>query len=269
MLPISFGAARSGSPPTPPPRDSSPDEPRQRDRSPQPEIRASVNRSLRFTAPEYRSFFHAQPPQESTLVIEISFDDDTEDSAGTESGRSSDSIFGLYSTSTSSSDVTSGRSYDNTDRSSGSFSDMAQDGPSPSAKGKAKVWTLPTRASPKLAVLRAQVSPSSPAPIPCNRTPCSSYSSSSPTNSGEENHADICEARGGPSTTASQEHVLIEISSEAEPEAKLEDAIDEVVEMDKDLEEDPKEAPEEEEEDENEDPKEDPEEEEVQDHFRA
>ncbi|MED6148385.1 hypothetical protein PIB30_052737 [Stylosanthes scabra] len=99
MLPVSFGAGRSGSPPTPPPRDSSPDEPRRRDRSPHPEIRAPMRRSPRFTATKYRSFFHAQPPPEPAPVIEMSSDDDTEDSNDTKSGLSSDSGSGLYSTS--------------------------------------------------------------------------------------------------------------------------------------------------------------------------
>ncbi|MED6224675.1 hypothetical protein PIB30_086364 [Stylosanthes scabra] len=127
MLPVSFGAGRSGSPPTPPPRDSSPDEPRQRDRSPRLEIRKPMSRSLRFTAPEYRSFIRAQPPPEPAPVIDISSDDDTEDSVGTKSGPSSDSSSGLYSTSTSSSDVTSGCSYDSTDHSISSSSDVTFD----------------------------------------------------------------------------------------------------------------------------------------------
>ncbi|MED6166345.1 hypothetical protein PIB30_108342, partial [Stylosanthes scabra] len=99
ILPISFGADRSGCPPTPPLCDSSPDEPRQRDRSPHPKIRASVRRSPRFTAPEYRSFFISQPPPEPTPVIEMSSDDDIEDSTDTKSGLSLDSSSCLYSTS--------------------------------------------------------------------------------------------------------------------------------------------------------------------------
>ncbi|MED6176332.1 hypothetical protein PIB30_087146 [Stylosanthes scabra] len=98
MLLVSFGASRYGSPPTPPPRDSSLDEPRQRDRSPRLEIRAP-----------------------------ISSDDGTEDNAGTESGSPSYSSSGLYITSTSSSDAMFGRSYDSTDRSSSSSSDVTFD----------------------------------------------------------------------------------------------------------------------------------------------
>ncbi|MED6225590.1 hypothetical protein PIB30_095050 [Stylosanthes scabra] len=41
---------------------------------------------------------------------------------------------------------------------------MARDGTSPSAKGKGKAYALPTRASPRLEVLRAQALPSSSAP---------------------------------------------------------------------------------------------------------
>ncbi|MED6223381.1 hypothetical protein PIB30_073486 [Stylosanthes scabra] len=52
-------------------------------------------------------------------------------------------------------------------------------------------------------------------------------------------------AKGGSSTNAPKEKVVIAISSDSEPELKLEDTIHEIVEMDRDQEEDPEEDPEE------------------------
>ncbi|MED6184978.1 hypothetical protein PIB30_052561 [Stylosanthes scabra] len=88
---------------------------------------------------------------------------------------------------------------------------MARDGPSPSAKGKAKVRTLPTRALPRLTALRAQASTPSPATISLPAVPALAVARRS--------------AR---------------ISTRA-PEPKLEDAIHKVDEMDEDQEEDPEE----------------------------
>ncbi|MED6173168.1 hypothetical protein PIB30_056715 [Stylosanthes scabra] len=122
MLPVSFGAGRSGSLPTPPLRESSPDEPQDREKSPRADIRAPMRRlSPCFTAPEYRRLFPAQPPREPAPVIVIS-DDDTESRDTSESAPSSDSSSGLYRTSTSSSDTRPSRSFDRTDASSGSSS---------------------------------------------------------------------------------------------------------------------------------------------------
>ncbi|MED6125825.1 hypothetical protein PIB30_072286 [Stylosanthes scabra] len=105
------------------PRDSSHDESRKRERSPHVEIRAPVHRTPRYTAPEYRRLFRTQPPREPNPVPETS-NDEAESKDTSESAPSSGSSSGLYSTDTSSSNVTSGRRYDSTDRSSGSSSDV-------------------------------------------------------------------------------------------------------------------------------------------------
>ncbi|MED6173356.1 hypothetical protein PIB30_058557 [Stylosanthes scabra] len=108
MLPVSFGADRSGSPPTPPPRAV---------------IRALVRRTPCYTAPEYHRLFRTQLPRESSPVPRT-LDDEAESKDTSKSTPSSGSSSRLYSTDTSSSDVTFGRSYDSTGRSSGSSSDV-------------------------------------------------------------------------------------------------------------------------------------------------
>ncbi|MED6223620.1 hypothetical protein PIB30_075784 [Stylosanthes scabra] len=77
-----------------------------------------VRRSPRFTAPEYHSFFHAQPLHDPAPAIVISLDDDTEGEP------SSDGSTGFYSISTSSSDAALGSNFDSTNHSSGSLSTM-------------------------------------------------------------------------------------------------------------------------------------------------
>ncbi|MED6139161.1 hypothetical protein PIB30_081329 [Stylosanthes scabra] len=69
---------------------------------------------------------------------------------------------------------------------------MARDGPSPSAKGKAKVRTLPTRVSPRLTAQRAQASTPSPATI---------FPPAVPTPAVARRTAQIS-AKGGPSNVA-------------------------------------------------------------------
>ncbi|MED6138411.1 hypothetical protein PIB30_074010 [Stylosanthes scabra] len=143
---------------------------------------------------------------------------------------------------------------------------MARGEPSPSAKGKAKAYAPSNRTSPRLAVLRAKASPSSPTPPP-------SPTSSLPQNTNFPSRSGRITTRGGPSTVAPKEKVVIEISSDTEPDPKLEDTIREVVEMDEDREEDPEEDSEEAPQDAKveENPEEDPEEkqDEVEEHFRG
>ncbi|MED6187173.1 hypothetical protein PIB30_073972 [Stylosanthes scabra] len=107
-------------------RDSSPDESRVRERSPRAEIRAPVRRTPHYTTPEYRHLFRTQPPREPSPVPETS-DDETENKDNSKSASSSHSSSGLYSTDTTSSDVTSGHSYDSTDHSISSSSDVTFD----------------------------------------------------------------------------------------------------------------------------------------------
>ncbi|MED6152599.1 hypothetical protein PIB30_093568 [Stylosanthes scabra] len=123
MLSVSLGVDRSGSPPTPAPRDSSLDESHERERSPRAEIRVPICRTPRYTTPEYPRLCHTQPPREPSLVPETS-DDDTESKDNSESAPSSYSSSGLYSTDTTSTDVTLGRSYDSTNHSIRSSSDV-------------------------------------------------------------------------------------------------------------------------------------------------
>ncbi|MED6201806.1 hypothetical protein PIB30_098796 [Stylosanthes scabra] len=126
---------------------------------------------------------------------------------------------------------------------------MARNGLSPSAKVKAKVRTIPMRASPRLAALRAQASPSSPALVPPAIEHPAPVTLAIPAPAVGRRTAHISvksvgrrsmrlAARGGPSTIAPMNCTPIEISSDFEPEPKLEDAI-----LEMESEEDPKEAP--------------------------
>ncbi|MED6126191.1 hypothetical protein PIB30_075975 [Stylosanthes scabra] len=144
---------------------------------------------------------------------------------------------------------------------------MACNGPSPSAKGKAKAYEPLTRASPRLAALRSQaVANSQPeAPVtPATNVPTSSLP---PKKRLIQKAASKGTPRlqhdpsaGDPSRTffqASEEQEVITVSSDSEPESEM---VKEVEEVEEDPEEDPVEAPQGagiEEEDE-EDPEEDP-----------
>ncbi|MED6189413.1 hypothetical protein PIB30_095742 [Stylosanthes scabra] len=131
---------------------------------------------------------------------------------------------------------------------------IARCGPSPSAKGKAKAYSPPTRASPRLAVLRAKASPHSPTPsLPPKRHHIPAIALVSPLAMGNNTskisakhirrRSQRIADRGGTSTSAPKEKVVIAISSDFELEPKLEDTIREVVEMDEDPEEKLKEEP--------------------------
>ncbi|MED6158811.1 hypothetical protein PIB30_036224 [Stylosanthes scabra] len=131
---------------------------------------------------------------------------------------------------------------------------MDRNGPSPSAKGKAKAYGHPTRASPRLAALRAQVAtnltpeapvvPAVPVPPTTRRTARISVKYYS------MKLADM----GGPFNVAPADNDPIEVSSDSESELKPEDTIKNLVEMEEEPEEDPEEDP-------GEDPEEDLEEE--------
>ncbi|MED6109325.1 hypothetical protein PIB30_032436 [Stylosanthes scabra] len=91
--------------------------------SPHVENRTPVRRTPCYTAPEYRHLFRTQPPCVSNPVPETS-DDEAEGKDTSKSTPYSGSSSGLHSTDTSSSYITSGRSYDSTDHSSGAPSNV-------------------------------------------------------------------------------------------------------------------------------------------------
>ncbi|MED6221847.1 hypothetical protein PIB30_058617 [Stylosanthes scabra] len=114
----------------------------------------------------------------------------------------------------------------------------------------AKAYAPSTRASPRLAALRAQASPPSPTPsLPPKKRPIPATSPIPKPSAGKRTtrisikpvfrHSQRIAARSGPPTSAPKEKVIIEISSNAVPEHRLEDTICEVVKMDEDHEEDP------------------------------
>ncbi|MED6170481.1 hypothetical protein PIB30_031360 [Stylosanthes scabra] len=134
----------------------------------------------------------------------------------------------------------------------------------PSAKGKDKAYGAPTRDSPRLSAMRAQMPPFSPAllpsltpslpltkrPIPPDALdPHLAATKITPDVSAQS----ICRryqriaARGGCSVSKPKEKVVITISSDDEPGPKLEDTLEEKAELDEDenQEEDPEEDPEE------------------------
>ncbi|MED6224575.1 hypothetical protein PIB30_085404 [Stylosanthes scabra] len=125
---------------------------------------------------------------------------------------------------------------------------MARNGPSRSAKGKAKAYGPPTRASPRLAALRAQVAtiPTLEAPVaPAVPTPPSTRRTARiSVKYYSMKHSDS----GGPSNVAPVDNNPIEVNSDFESELKPEHTIRNLVEMEEpkeDPEEDPEEEPEE------------------------
>ncbi|MED6161597.1 hypothetical protein PIB30_062333 [Stylosanthes scabra] len=123
----------------------------------------------------------------------------------------------------------------------------------------AKACAPSTRASPRLAVLRAKASlpsptqPPSPVPsLPPKKRLIPSATLVSPLVAGKgtsnmsaqpiRRRSQRIAARGATSTSAPKKKVVIAISSDSEPEPDLEDTIHEVVEMDEDPEEEPQDA---------------------------
>ncbi|MED6123807.1 hypothetical protein PIB30_052957 [Stylosanthes scabra] len=135
---------------------------------------------------------------------------------------------------------------------------MARNGPSPSAKGKAKAYGPPTPASPKLAALRAR-SVANPQP----ETP-TTPAVIAPTPSLPPKKRPSQKTAGRTFIQAPKEQEVIAVSIDSEPEP-------EIAEKNEDVEEDPEEGSEEahqgarmeEGEEEEEDPEEDPKEENV------
>ncbi|MED6137468.1 hypothetical protein PIB30_065298 [Stylosanthes scabra] len=132
-----------------------------------------------------------------------------------------------------------------------------------SAKGKAKAYGPPTRASPRIAALRSQ-SAANPQP----ETPVTP-AVTTPTPTLPPKKRPIQKAAGRTFIQTPKEQEVIAISSDSEPELAIKDTIHEIVEMEEDEEEDPEEDSEEAPQDAEveakveakEDPEEDPEEE--------
>ncbi|MED6207080.1 hypothetical protein PIB30_032532 [Stylosanthes scabra] len=172
---------------------------------------------------------------------------------------------------------------------------MARNGPPPSAKGKAKAYGPPTRASPRLVALRSQsaiksqpeapVTPAVPALATAKRIArmlVNSYSMKLADRDGPSNIAPTpslppkkrpiqkaagegtskcITALGRPYTSTPKEQIVIVVGSDSEPEPALEDTIHKIVEMAED--EAPQNAGVKEEEEYEEEPEEDPVEESV------